>query len=160
MTPTIPPDPHLTALLAAAYRLGVAAGSRGGGAAMSGIGVPLPGGPAQVGGQFSVPATAAAAGAAGGGVGAPPTGGIPTPMDPDGGHRHHHYPQEGLTLAQLATQQNIAATLRDDAMRDALSRSEQRRQALEIARWAQLASMRGTPTRSWMADTGGLPFRI
>lgn len=145
MSPTTPPDPHLTALLAAAYRLGLAAGQHGigGGAVSSGIGVP------QSGAQFPVPPP-------GGASGAPSA----TPMD------HHEGATgvggagvDGVSLAQLATQQNIAATLRDDAMRDALSRSEQRRQTLEIARWAQLASMRGTPTRSWMTDTSGLPFR-
>lgn len=150
MSPTTPVDPHLTDLLAAAYRLGLAAGRGGGaGALTSGVGVPMgdsPGAP-QVGAQVPMPATAGHGG-----------GGEPTPFE--GHHDAGHAPGDLGALAQLATQQNIAATLRDSAMRDALERSEQRRQSLEIARWAQLASMRGTPTRSWLADTGGLPFRL
>lgn len=116
---------------------------------MGGIGVP------QVGAQIPVPATNAGMGGGGGGGGDEGGGGGDSPF----GHLHHGE-GDGAGMAQLATQQNIAATLRDNAMRDALSQSEQRRQALEIARWAQLASMRGTPTRSWLTDTSGLPFRI
>lgn len=150
MSPTTPVDPQLTALLATAYRLGLAAGRAGGG--MGGGGGPIAlaaGHGPQVGAQIPMPATAS--GGAGGGD-ATPFDGHHLSVDGGGGDAH--------SLAQLATQQNIAATLRDDAMRDALAQSEQRRQQLEVARWAQLASMRGTPTRSWLADTAGLPFRV
>jgi hypothetical protein len=148
MSPNTPVDPHLTALLAAAYRLGLAAGRGGGGGAIaSGIGVP------QVGAQIPVPSSAG--GAPGGGGGGEGGGGSPFEGHHDVGHGG-----DGVGLSQLATQQNIAATLRDNAMRDALAQSEQRRQSLEIARWAQLASMRGTPTRSWLADTSAAPFHI
>ncbi len=133
MTPTLPPDPHLTALLAAAYRLGLAAGRHGSAAAVP-----------QVGGQFPVPQPGGAGGDAA------------TPVDPVAlGHGQAY----NAALAQLAAQQNVAATLRDDAMRDALARSEQRRQALDIARWAQLAGMRGTPTRTWPVDAAMSVFR-
>jgi len=156
MSPLNPPDPHLTALLAAAYRLGLAAGLHGGGGGgnagvVSGVSMPGGGAAPQTGTQYAVPPP-------GGSMGASYPEAAGTPFS-DAGVAHQDG-VSGAALSQLATQQNIAATLRDDAMRDALAKSEQRRQALEISRWAQLASMRGTPTRSWLADTSGLPFRF
>lgn len=160
MSPLTPSDAHITALLAAAYRLGLAAG-RGAGAGLpvGGAGIAAGAGPAsaipfpQTGGQ--IPMTPP-----GGAHGAPNMG-----QDGSSGVLSHvalsaaspgAVPAASLhelaALAQHSVQQNIAATLRDDSMRDALSKSEQRRQALEIARWAHLASMRGTPTRAWTAD--------
>lgn len=145
MPPLTTTDPHLTALLAAAYRLGYDAGSHGAGVARSAA------------------SFVAASGGLGGGAGvvgaeapaaAPTSGPVNPPVTAGSGSSHNS------DLASLLVQQNIAATLRDDALRSALSQSEQRRQALEMSRWAQLASMRGTPTRSWLADTAGQPFRF
>ena len=172
MSPLTPPDAHLTALLAAAYRLGLMAGRSGGAGAPGGLG--------------SLGAAAGVSGGAPSAIPFPQTGGQ-IPMTPPGGaHGAPNMGQDGssgvlshvasqttaspgtapggsvtelASLAQHAMQQNIAATLRDDSMRDALAKSEQRRQALEIARWAHLASMRGTPTRAWAPDpTMSVPY--
>jgi hypothetical protein len=48
-------------------------------------------------------------------------------------------------MAQIRSQERAEAMLHEQQMREALTGTEHRRQMLELARWAQLASMRGSP---------------
>jgi len=48
-------------------------------------------------------------------------------------------------MASVRSQERTEAMMREQQMREALTGTEHRRQMLEMARWAQLASMRGSP---------------